>query len=531
MPGLPLKAILAEAERQKMMQPMAPQASQMFPGSWPPRSPQQMPPGAPFGPSGAGANPLTSAAPSPMPPGAPFGPGGGAPTPPIPVPMSKPQAMVDPVPAKVAQVLAKAPEAKVADVGPPQGPMASQQFPISVGNSADLSADPKQVALQALTSDEPSMAVNGDTSPVGPKDAPKAMEAKATDSPSPWANQDFGSLIRSIGIGLLTSNDPWTGLGKGIQNFENTQRLNKAQESEEKWKTKEFDQRQTQIDNTAKDQEADRASRDANADKELEAANKRMLFQAKQNVEMENLRSQHDSERLAQSGAQARSLAAYNQALDNASPTAALARAKISQINADMDPDDPNAGSKQWIATNGKAFDVDTKSYDTNQQAIDHLNRLDQIADKADVGPDVVSGFKRVLSTTFGIGEADMNTEAGYNSAIQQLDAAVAKMKGQGQITEPERELLKQGIADPTKMTRETLKKVIQVSRQNLKNQNGFMEEWLAKDAKDRTLSKYLPAKAEYQVRVSKTPEGNPASGVTFSTSTGDPEFDKMLGL
>lgn len=376
-----------------------------------------------------------------------------------------------------------------------------------------------------------------------------------------------GSLLQNIGIGLLTSDNPWAGLGRGVQSWQQLQLEDKLRQQQQsnldrsyQMDQQRLDQQRNQFDASQEQQRAGWDREDArlksNQDYQSGQAQLARDFQAGQAKAGRDFSAGQAS--LAFTRSQAAQEAQNRFAMDQLKARGALENSQwatdhyyddqgqegIIQTNKNGDTRylPPGAGADGWVMGAPKAvpkpsannfnglpagvitqdykdYQTDVNAYKGLAQSVDDLEQMKGLSDKAFVGPDLYNTVGRFASKLFGMDSADAVTMLQSDSGRQQLLAAVDNMKGQGQITENERKLLAQTIADPSQLTYGAFKQVIDIAQRRAKNQMGLMDSYNSKYGGSYAPGSYGAFKGNYYSTLRSTPEGNPASGVAQSSS------------
>lgn len=471
-------------------------------------APSPMPPGVPYGPGGdptVAMDPRTQAGPSPMPPGVPFGPGGG----------------VTPSKAK----------AKGKGKGRTKGAFVPP-IPATRPGMADAFSGQSEPDLEVVrgfgmmgagfSSDTP------DESPSQPSDNSKDTTSKDTassgDKPG-WqqllTSPGFGSLLQNIGLGIMSNRrDPFAGAAAGIQQFKQEQAAQEQQAQE-----------QANTERSFKDQESAQAAAEARDKRDFDYQSGR------DQVTDSHWKDTFDYNQGRAEVADKQWQQEFGTKKSEASQQDAVKRAQVANYLASAD-EHRRRGTDAWVGTNGrqvgtdefgnpiyddtpksvvaagnKQFITDSNAYTRAIQGNDDLQRLSQITDKIGAGPTLWNAGIRALARNFGIEVAgtdqDALTQADQLKAQEELNKAVTEMKGQGQITEAERALLSRAIADPTKMTPDTLRQAIGI----IQNRNNDLIEDVENWGTRGDYGNYPAYRVQQQAKRRKS-RAAPASGV-----------------
>jgi len=111
-----------------------------------------------------------------------------------------------------------------------------------------------------------------------------------------------------------------------------------------------------------------------------------------------------------------------------------------------------------------------------------NITSLRQLIDSSEdfVGPTVSASIRRNLANTFGLefgGNLDDVTEARRALRDMMVESAKA-LKGQGQITENERKMLADSLANPENMTPNALNKALDILEKGLRGKIAKMDAW-----------------------------------------------------
>ena len=143
------------------------------------------------------------------------------------------------------------------------------------------------------------------------------------------------------------------------------------------------------------------------------------------------------------------------------------------------------SGEASFAVTSGKSlaeFQTAISGIPNQMQNIKSLRNLLASSGEQFVGTTLVNSIRRSLATNFGLefgGSLDDLTEANRSLKDMMVESA-KRLSGQGQITENEREMLKQAIANIDTMTPDSLRKVLDMLEKGLEGQMSKSEAWLA---------------------------------------------------
>ena len=118
------------------------------------------------------------------------------------------------------------------------------------------------------------------------------------------------------------------------------------------------------------------------------------------------------------------------------------------------------------------------------------LRRLKRLGE-SQAGTTVFDQAGRFLATRFGleVGQFDADNVTGYKQELaKQMLIAAEQMKGQGQITENERLLLANSIANPESMTGASFAKAVDIMIRGEERAQAMFEAWNAADALTKSM-------------------------------------------
>ena len=143
------------------------------------------------------------------------------------------------------------------------------------------------------------------------------------------------------------------------------------------------------------------------------------------------------------------------------------------------------SGEASFAVTSGKSlaeFQTAISGIPNQMKNIKSLRNLLASSGEQFVGTTLMNSIRRSLATNFGLefgGSLDDLTEANRSLKDMMVESA-QRLSGQGQITENEREMLKQAIANIDTMTPDSLRKVLDMLEKGLENQMAKSKAWLA---------------------------------------------------
>lgn len=172
----------------------------------------------------------------------------------------------------------------------------------------------------------------------------------------------------------------------------------------------------------------------------------------------------------------------------------------------------------QW--RNKEEEDAKIEAVRAAEDAFGAITRLESLRELATplAGPDFWTRAARSLAEVTGsdISGIDPTNLSQVKQIVAQLSLEGAKkfLRGQGQVTENEREMVRQATVDPERLTPEALNRVIDILVRNAKRDVDLWEGWRAKDPTSR--GSFLEYRYDFRREAARAEPG-PASSSELS--------------